>query len=65
MNKRNRVSNIRMIDRLGRICIPKDIRTMLNVKEDTKFTVEYDIDAQEIRIVPLSKELCSKLNLDD
>ena len=48
MSKRNRISNIRMIDRLGRICIPKDIRTMLNVKEDTKFTVEYEIDKNEL-----------------
>lgn len=64
MSKRNRISNIRMIDRLGRICIQKDIRTMLNVKEDTKFTVEYDIDTHEIRIIPLSEELCSKLNID-
>lgn len=58
MSRRNRVSNIRTIDKLGRLCIPKDIRTMLGVTEETLFTVEYDVDANEIKVVPLSEELC-------
>lgn len=63
MNRRKRISNIRQIDKLGRICIPKDIRTMLGVTEDTKFTVKYDTEAQEIRVIPLSDEICEQLNI--
>ena len=62
---RRRIANIRNIDKLGRITIPKDIRNMLGVTEETLFTVEYDVDVKEIRVIPLSEELCSKLNLDD
>lgn len=61
MAKRKRVSNIRQIDRLGRICIPKDIRTMLGVTEDTIFTVEYDFEEKEIKVVPLPDELYDKI----
>ena len=61
MSRRNRVSNIRTIDRLGRLCIPKDIRAMLGVTEETLFTVEYDIDTKEIRVIPLPEELCDKI----
>lgn len=61
MSRRKRVSNIRQIDRLGRICIPKDIRTMLGVTEDTIFTVEYDFEEKEIKVVPLPDELCDKI----
>lgn len=60
---RRRISNIRQVDRLGRICIPKDIRTMLGVTKETLFTVEYDIDSGEIRVIPLSEEVCEQLNI--
>lgn len=60
---RRRISNIRQVDRLGRICIPKDIRTMLGVTEETLFTVEYDVDSSEIRVIPLSEEVCEQLNI--
>lgn len=58
MNRRNRVSNIRTIDKLGRLCIPKDIRTMLGVTEETLFTVEYDLEEKEIRVIPLPDKVC-------
>lgn len=63
MSRRKRLSNIRQIDRLGRICIPKDIRTMLGVTEDTIFTVEYDTDSGEIRVIPLSDEFCEQIGI--
>lgn len=58
---RRRIANIRNIDKLGRITIPKDIRNMLGVTEETLFTVEYDVDAKEIKVIPLSEELCDKI----
>jgi AbrB family looped-hinge helix DNA binding protein len=60
---RRRISNIRQVDRLGRICIPKDIRTMLGVTEETLFTVTYDVEEKEIRVIPLSDEVCAQLNI--
>lgn len=63
MSRRKRISNIRQIDRLGRICIPKDIRTMLGVTEETLFTVTYDVEEKEIRVVPLSEEVIEQLNI--
>lgn len=63
MSRRKRISNIRQIDRLGRICIPKDIRTMLGVTEETLFTVTYDVEEKEIRVVPLSEEVIEQLNM--
>lgn len=63
MNRRNRVSNIRQLDKLGRICIPKDVRRIAGVTEDTKFSVEYDTDSGEIRVIPLCKEFCEQLGI--
>lgn len=63
MSRRKRISNIRQIDRLGRICIPKDIRTMLGVNEETLFTITYDVEEKEIRVVPLSEEVIEQLNM--
>lgn len=34
---------------------------MLGVTEETLFTVEYDVDAKEIKVIPLSEELCDKI----
>lgn len=58
-----RISNIRQLDRLGRICIPKDIRNMLGATEETLFTVTYDVEEKEIRVIPLSEEVCKQLNI--
>lgn len=44
----NQNSNIRRIDELGRIVIPKDIRKKLHIKENE--TLEIFIDNDEIRI---------------
>ena len=63
MSRRKRISNIRQLDRLGRICIPKDIRTMLGATEETLFTVTYDVEEKEIRVIPLSDEICEELNI--
>lgn len=55
INSKKRVGNIRYIDPLGRICLPKDLRKLLNINEETPLTVEYDGDSKELRVIPLDK----------
>jgi len=52
---KERIGNVRYIDPLGRVCIPKDLRKLLNIDEDTPLTVEYDSFLEEIRVIPLEK----------
>ena len=50
---KERIENVRYIDPLGRVCIPKDLRKLLNIDEETPLTVEYDSFSKEIRVIPL------------
>jgi AbrB family looped-hinge helix DNA binding protein len=50
---KERVGNIRKIDKLGRVSIPAELRRLLNIDEETPLTVEYDSVLKEIRVIPL------------
>lgn len=53
---KERVENIRKIDKLGRVSIPAELRRLLNINRETLLTVEYDSILKEIRIIPLKEE---------
>lgn len=53
IDTKKRIGNIRYIDPLGRICLPKDLRKLLNIDEETPLTVEYDSVLKEIRVIPI------------
>ena len=53
---KERVGNIRKIDKLGRVSIPAELRRLLHINRETLLTVEYDSILKEIRIIPLKVE---------
>lgn len=53
---KERVGNIRKIDKLGRVSIPAELRRLLHINRETLLTVEYDSILKEIRIIPLKEE---------
>ncbi len=53
---KERVENIRKIDKLGRVSIPAELRRLLHINRETLLTVEYDSILKEIRIIPLKEE---------
>ena len=48
---KERVGNIRKIDKLGRVSIPVELRRLLHINRETLLTVEYDSILKEIRII--------------
>ena len=46
---KERVGNIRKIDKLGRVSIPAELRRLLHINRETLLTVEYDSILKEIK----------------